>query len=60
MIFTSKEPEHLNKRDLFEFDLAEMDQAVDPLSTKKNKFEEITYEQTNYLIDKMTVFLTEE
>ena len=60
VIFTSKEPEHLNKRDPFEFDVVEMDPAVSPLSITKRKFEQITYEQTNYLIDKMKVFLTEE
>ena len=60
VIFTSKEPEHLNKRDPFEFDVEEMDPTVSPLSIKKKKFEQITYEQTNYLIDKMKVFLTEE
>ena len=43
MIFTSKEPEHLNKGDPFEFDVAEMDPAVSPLSINKKKFEQITY-----------------
>ena len=60
VIFTSKEPEHLNKRDPSEFDVAEMDADVYPLPIKKRKYEQITYEQTNYLIDKMKVFLTEE
>ena len=60
VIFTSKEPEHLNIRDPFEFDVAEIDPPVYPLSIKNRKFEQITCEQTSYLIDKMMVFLTEE